>query len=171
VEQGARKAVPHPFRCDIKVAGADQERPSAPKAIATPNSPIREGSPRASSTLWRSSGRLDIWIAEAARPIPKTGRAGELDNSTTRVTDATATMTTPRTGRSGSIRSRWDPTNVRRSATPTPSAVTKTAAAQAGAIRARKCPPEMWRWPRTMRFVRFEPGSSTDDAFESRRHP
>ena len=46
----------------------------------------------------------------------------------------------------------------------TATAVTTTAAIHAGNIRTAKAPPETCSWPNTNRFVRLEPGSSSDAA-------
>jgi hypothetical protein len=71
---------------------------------------------------------------------------------------------------SPSIIGRSLPRSLRRQTITNP-AVTSTAAAHAGNILDANTPPLTCSWPRTSRFVRFEPGNSSDAALTMNRVP
>ena len=95
--------------------------------------------------------------------------AGEGSVTTSTVTAPIATSPAPSTGRSGASAGAVVVRSSRWWMAPTTTAVTAAAASPAGAKWVKKARPERWRWPSTIRLVRFDPGSSSEPALDSSR--
>ncbi|HEX6930897.1 MAG TPA: hypothetical protein VF162_02045 [Streptosporangiaceae bacterium] len=91
--------------------------------------------------------------------------------STSTAARPTAASPTPGTKRRGPSRSVFPARSDRRSMSATTTAVAASAAADGSHILARNSPPVRCRCPSTIRFVRFEPGSSSEPALDSSRQP
>ena len=95
-------AVSQESRCDKRVAGPDQVRPTVPRATATPKRPTRTGSPRTPKARPVDTSEEQDRMTVATTPTAATGAAGDRRTITNTVTVTTATSPTPSTGRSSS---------------------------------------------------------------------
>ena len=126
--------------------------------------------PRTGPTPPASPLRHEPRSRTAASPTAATGRAGARSATTSTVTttdghQADAEHGALRLGRRGGGGAQGAVVHDADDR----AAVTPAAASAGSAMWAKKAPPERWRWPSTMRFVRFEPGSSSDPALERSR--
>src|SRR5579862_9726115 len=146
----------------IDVARASVPRPTATASSAASNNGL------AASTARRTPSRP---ATAAASPSPSTGTAGRASTSTSTAAAAIATAPTP--GRNGT-RSTTRATGrdrSRRKTSATNTIVIATETLHAGARRAANVVPDTCSCARTIRFVRFAPGSSRDAEFAMNTAP